>query len=178
MSHAPALFAQICQTCHTLFGTGGNIGPELTGSNRADIDYLLQNVLDPNALIGKDYQSTTVETKDGRVLLGMVRGDDANAITLKTLGDAVIIPRSDIKSINVSEVSMMPEGLLAALSQDQVRDLFGYLGSPRQVSMLATVVSAADFLMAVIFRAGVFQVTGGAWRVVKSSGAARSRCNR
>jgi len=140
-----ALFAQICATCHTLFGTGGNIGPELTGSNRADIDYLLQNVLDPNALIGKDYQSTTVETKDGRVLLGMVRGDDANAITLKTLGDAVIIPRSDIKSINVSEVSMMPEGLLAALSQDQVRDLFGYLASPRQVSMLATVVSAADF---------------------------------
>jgi putative heme-binding domain-containing protein len=145
VSHGRALFAQVCASCHTLFGSGGNIGPELTGANRADIDYLLQNVLDPNALIGKDYQSTTVETNDGRVLVGMVRGDDANTITLKTLGDAVIIPRGDIKSIAVSEVSMMPEGLLAALQQDDVRDLFAYLGSPRQVPILATALNAGDF---------------------------------
>ena len=53
-----AVFAKVCQQCHTLFGTGGQVGPDLTGSNRADLDYLLSNVLDPSALIGKDYQPT------------------------------------------------------------------------------------------------------------------------
>src|SRR4029079_9240538 len=110
--------------CHTLFGTGGSVGPELTGANRSDIDYLLQNIVDPNALIGKDYQSATIETKDGRVLVGMLRGDDANTISLRTLAETIIVPRSDIRTINVSEVSMMPEGLLNALDRTQLRDLF------------------------------------------------------
>ncbi len=140
-----ALYAQVCASCHVLFGTGGNIGPELTGANRADIDYLLQNILDPNAFIGKDYQSTTVETNDGRILVGMVRGDDANTLTLKTLGEAVIVPKGDVKSVAVSEVSMMPEGLLSALKQDEARDLFTYLASPRQTAILATSTNAADF---------------------------------
>lgn len=144
-SRGRALFAQSCAVCHTLFAAGGNIGPELTGANRTDIDYLLQNILDPNALIGNDYQSTTVETRDGRLLVGMVRGDDANTLTLKTLGDTVIIPRGDIKSIAVSAVSMMPEGLLAALKPDEVADLFAYLASPRQVPIFATALNAADF---------------------------------
>lgn len=140
-----ALFTQTCAVCHRLFDYGADIGPELTGANRADIDYLLQNILDPNALIGTDYQSTTVETKDGRIVVGMVRGDDANAITIKTLGGSMIVPRDDVKSVTVSEVSMMPEGLLAALPPAHVADLFAYLGSVRQVPILATPLNAGDF---------------------------------
>ncbi|HVX60875.1 MAG TPA: PVC-type heme-binding CxxCH protein, partial [Pirellulales bacterium] len=52
-----ALFAKTCQQCHVLFNVGGKVGPELTGSNRANLDYLLQNVIDPSAVIGKDYQA-------------------------------------------------------------------------------------------------------------------------
>jgi putative heme-binding domain-containing protein len=140
-----ALFAQTCAACHTLFGTGGAVGPELTGANRTDIDYLLQNIIDPNALIGKDYQSATVETKDGRILVGMLRGDDANTVSLRTLAETIIVPRSDVRTIQVSEVSMMPEGLLNALDQTQLRDLFTYLASPRQVPILTTPLNAADF---------------------------------
>jgi len=145
VNHGRALFAQTCATCHRLFDAGTEIGPELTGANRADIDYLLQNILDPNGLIGADYQSVTAELKDGRVVVGMVRAEDANAFTFKTLTEQVLVPREDIKTFNVSEVSMMPEGLLAAFTPEQVRDLFAYLGSTRQVPMLVTPTNAADF---------------------------------
>lgn len=140
-----AFYAQACAACHVLFDAGGQIGPELTGANRTDADYLLQNILDPNAFIGADYQNTTIQTKDGRILAGMIRGEDASAVTIKTLADQVIVPRGDIKSIAVSEVSMMPEGLLAALKPDDVRDLFAYLASPGQAPLLVIPINAADF---------------------------------
>lgn len=140
-----AFFAQTCAACHVLFGTGGTIGPELTGANRADLDYLLQNILDPNAFIGVDYQSTTVETKDGRILVGVVRADDGNSVTLKTLAESVVVPRGDIQNLTLSEVSMMPEGLLTALKPEEVRDLFAYMAAPQQVPMLATPLNAGDF---------------------------------
>ncbi len=162
-SRGRALFTQSCALCHKLFDFGADIGPELTGANRTDIDYLLQNILDPNALIGKDYQSTTIETTDGRTLIGMVRGEDANAVTLKTTAGAIIVPRGDVSKIEVSEVSMMPEGLLAALAPDQVRDLFAYLGSPRQVPVLATEMNAADFFNGRDFTR--WRKSGDAWRI-------------
>jgi len=158
-----ALFTQTCAACHTLFGTGGSVGPELTGANRSDIDYLLQNIVDPNALIGKDYQSATIETKDGRVLVGMLRGDDANTISLRTLAETIIVPRSDVRTINVSEVSMMPEGLLNALNQTQLRDLFTYLSSPRQVPILASEQNAADFFNGTDFTR--WRASNEAWKV-------------
>ncbi len=158
-----ALFAQSCALCHKLFDFGADIGPELTGANRTDADYLLQNILDPNALIGKDYQSTTIETKDDRILIGMIRGEDASAITLKTLAGAIIVPRDDVKAVTVSEISMMPEGLLSALSMEQVRDLFAYLSSARQVPVLATALNAADFFNARDFTR--WRKSGEAWRI-------------
>ena len=140
-----ALYAQSCAICHRLFEAGGDVGPELTGANRTDVDYLLQNILDPNALIGKDYQSTTIETKDGRIIVGIVRADNEQAIELKTLTGPVTVPRADVKSVVVSEVSMMPEGLLAGLDPAQVADLFAYLGSQQQVPMAVTAMNSLDF---------------------------------
>ncbi len=92
-----AVFAKTCAQCHNLFGTGGNVGPELTGSNRADLDYLLGNVYDPSALIGKDYQATVLALKDGRVLTGIVRAEDKDAITLVTANETLIIPRAEVE---------------------------------------------------------------------------------
>jgi putative heme-binding domain-containing protein len=163
-SRGRALFSQTCALCHKLFDTGADIGPELTGANRTDIDYLLQNILDPNALIGKDYQSTTVETKDGRILVGIMRSEDENALTLKTLAGPMIVPRGDVKSVAVSEVSMMPEGLFAALKPEQVHDLFAYLGSPRQVPMMITNVTAADFFNGRDFAR--WKPSSEAWKIV------------
>ena len=175
-SRGRALFTQSCALCHKLFDTGADIGPELTGANRTDLDYLLQNILDPNALIGKDYQSTTIETKDDRILVGMIRGEDASAITLKTLAGAIIVPRDDVKTVAVSEISMMPEGLLAVIPPEQVRDLFAYLSSPRQVPVLATALNVADFFNGRDFTH--WRKSGEAWRIADGAIVGRGNAQR
>ena len=166
-SRGRALYTQSCALCHRLFDTGADIGPEITGANRTDIDYLLQNILDPNALIGRDYQSATIETTDGRILVGMIRGEDANAITLKTLAGPIVVPRGDVSAVAVSEVSMMPEGLLSVIPPEQVRDLFAYLGSPRQVPVLATALNVADFFNGRDFTR--WRKSGDAWRIAEGA---------
>ncbi len=140
-----SVFAKTCQQCHVLFGTGGNVGPELTGSNRADLDYLLSNVFDPSALIGKDYQAHVVATKDGRVLTGIIRSEDKDAITLVTANETLTIPKPEVEERKPSEQSMMPEGLWAPLSDHEIRSLVAYLASPAQVPMLATTDNIKGF---------------------------------
>ncbi len=133
-----SVFAKACAQCHVLFGTGGVVGPELTGSNRADLDYLLANVYDPSALIGKDYQAHVVVTKDGRVLTGIVRAEDKDAITLVTANETLVVPKGDVEERALGAASMMPEGLWAPLDDHEIRSLVAYLASPAQVPMLAT----------------------------------------
>src|SRR5690349_2883964 len=60
-SRGRAVFAKTCQQCHTLFDTGGKVGPDLTGSNRSDLGYILENMVDPNAVIPNDYRTSTIE---------------------------------------------------------------------------------------------------------------------
>lgn len=130
-----AVFAKTCQQCHTLFGTGGKVGPDLTGSNRADLDYVLSNVLDPSALIGRDYLAHTIATADGRVLTGIIRAEDKDTVTLVTANETVVIPRSEIDARRQSEQSMMPDDLWKPLSEHEVRSLVRYLASPAQVPL-------------------------------------------
>src|SRR5207247_269982 len=130
-----AVFSRICQQCHTLFDTGGKVGPDITGSNRSDLDYILQNIIDPNAVIPNDYRTSTLETKDDRVITGIVTKQDDNAITIVVPGETIVVGRKDVKSLVQGEISMMPEGLLTALSEVEVRDLITYLRSPSQVPM-------------------------------------------
>ena len=140
-----ALFAKTCQQCHTLFGAGGKVGPELTGSNRADLDYLLSNILDPSAVVGKDYLTSIVETKKGRVLTGILREQTKNAVTLVMANETVIVPRAEIDSIKSSNLSMMPDDLLKPFADGEVRALVAYLSSPRQVPLLATADNVQTF---------------------------------
>jgi putative membrane-bound dehydrogenase-like protein len=140
-----AMFAKTCQQCHTLFGNGSKIGPDLTGSNRADLDYVLSNVLDPSALIGKDYVAHVVATTDGRVLTGLIRTEDKDAISLQTANEVVVIPRGEVEERKPSDKSMMPEDLWTPLSAHEVRSLVAYLAGPSQVPMLATPENAAGF---------------------------------
>ncbi len=140
-----AIFARTCQQCHTLFGTGGKIGPELTGSNRADLDYVLANVLDPSALIGKEYLAHVVATRDGRTLTGLIRSEDKDALTLQTANEQVVIPRGEIEDQRVSDQSMMPADLWKALSEVEIRSLVAYLASSAQVPMLATAENVSGF---------------------------------
>lgn len=132
-----AVFARTCLQCHTLFGEGGKVGPDITGSNRADVDYILQNVIDPNAVIPNDYRTTNIETKDERSISGIVTRQDANAITVITANETLVIPRNEVQSLTQTELSMMPEGLLQAISEEDARDLLGYLRGPAQVPLPA-----------------------------------------
>lgn len=129
-----ALFNQTCFACHSLFGQGNAIGPDLTGGNRQNLDFLLENILDPSAVVGADYQLTVFTLKDGRVLSGMPRQENENAVRIALLGAAEqLLPKADIVKRESVPVSMMPEGILAPFKDDQVRDLVAYLQSPIQV---------------------------------------------
>ncbi len=127
------MFAKTCMQCHTLYDAGGKVGPELTGANRSELDYLLSNILDPSAVVGKDYQATTIRTTNGRVVTGILKAEDNNAVTLATENDVLIIPKPEIDARKLSEISMMPEGLLSNMTKDDARNLIAYLQTTRQV---------------------------------------------
>ncbi|MGD9853328.1 MAG: PVC-type heme-binding CxxCH protein [Planctomycetaceae bacterium] len=127
------VFAQACATCHRLFDAGDRLAPDLTGSNRANLDYVLQNVIDPSAVLGKDYRQTLIVTDDGRIVAGLVQKETDTAVTVRTINDTLVVPLSSIEERKLSDKSMMPERLLDPLTADQVRDLVAYLASPAQV---------------------------------------------
>ncbi|MEI9896359.1 MAG: hypothetical protein WDN28_21470 [Chthoniobacter sp.] len=82
-----AVFAGICATCHTLYGEGGKIGPDLTGANRDNLDYLLENIADPSAVVAPDFRLSIISLKDGRVLSGMITTKTDRTLTLRTMTD-------------------------------------------------------------------------------------------
>jgi putative heme-binding domain-containing protein len=134
-SRGRAVFAKTCANCHVLFDEGAKIGPELTGSNRGELDYILANVVDPNAIIGKDYQLTTIETNDGRTAAGIVQRETPSAVTLVNMAETITLARDNIKKLDRLEVSLMPPGLLQTMKEDEVADLVAYLRSDRQVPL-------------------------------------------
>ncbi len=140
-----AVFARTCQQCHTLFDAGGKVGPDLTGSNRGDLDYILQNIVDPNAVIPNDYKAWNLETTDDRSISGILKQQNDKSVTLVTANETLIIPRNEIRSLKESELSMMPEGLLQSLNEQEVRDLIYYLRSQAQAPLRATPDSIAAF---------------------------------
>ena len=129
------VFNRVCAQCHTLFDVGGKVGPDLTGSARTDIDYILQNMVDPNAVIPNEYRTSTFELKDDRLITGIVKNQDQNAVTVATANEILVLPRKDIAKIQQGELSMMPEGLLDSLPDQEVRDLIYYLGQSAQASL-------------------------------------------
>jgi putative heme-binding domain-containing protein len=130
-----ALFQRTCAQCHKLYGEGGEIGPDITGSNRNNLDYLLTNMLDPNAEIPNDYRTTILRTKDNRVLVGVIRRSEGQSVTIATPAEVVTVAKRDVAAINPQNFSMMPEGLVLTLKEDELRDLVAYLRGSRQVPL-------------------------------------------
>ena len=134
-SQGRAIYERTCMACHKLYGAGGIIGPELTGSNRADLDYILSQIINPSEVMQDSYQLVIVTTRDGRTLSGTVVAEDNQQLTLRLVGQDSIVTKSEILSREKSPVSMMPEGLLKTLKDNEVRDLIGYLRTPAQVPL-------------------------------------------
>jgi len=139
------VFTKICQQCHTLFDTGGKVGPDLTGSNRGDLDYLLQNIVDPNAVIPNDYKAWNLDTTDDRTITGILKQQDEKSVTLVTANETVILPRNEIKTLKESTLSMMPDGLLQPLGEQEIRDLLYYLRGQGQAPLIGTSDSVGAF---------------------------------
>jgi putative heme-binding domain-containing protein len=124
------LFKNNCANCHTIFGQGGKVGPDLTSYRRDDLGAMLLGVVSPNAEIREGYATYLIETKDGRALAGLLADQDPQLVVLRRSdGREVPVRRAEIEEMRVSAISLMPEGVLKGLSDKDVRDLFAFLRS-------------------------------------------------
>jgi len=130
-----AVFQTQCANCHKLYGTGGAIGPDLTGSGRHNLDYLLSNIIDPSAVVNKDYRMSIVRHADGRILNGLVTSQDEQRIVLDTAKEKLTLLKADIDEIKLTTLSPMPDAILQPLKDEQIRDLVAYLMSAGQVEL-------------------------------------------
>jgi putative heme-binding domain-containing protein len=143
-SRGRAIFARDCGSCHVLFGEGRKLGPDLTGSNRRNLDYLLENVVDPGASVGADFRAVTFLLHDGRSLTGVIAAADERTLTVHTAQATVVLDRRDLAEQVVQQQSLMPDGLLSKLSDADVGDLVAYLMAADQVPLPPTAPAAAD----------------------------------
>jgi putative heme-binding domain-containing protein len=133
------VFGRSCGPCHKMYGEGGIIGPELTGSNRANLDYLLFNILNPSGEIQDDYKMVVVTTRDGRTYTGNVASENERQVRMRVVGqDVVMLNKSDIQSREVTPVSMMPTGLLETLTDKEVVDLIAFMRTTEPVKTVKT----------------------------------------
>lgn len=135
VSAGRALWEKSCAKCHVLFGEGGKIGPDLTGSQRHNLDYLLENILDPSATLLPTFRMTTLVLADGRVINGVILTKTEQTWEVQTPTEKLTLRKSDIEETKDSTQSLMPEGQLDLLSPEEVRDLIGYVMSPQQVPL-------------------------------------------
>lgn len=136
-SRGREVFSHTCAVCHKLYGEGAAIGPDLTGGGRSSLDYLLENIIDPSAIVPADYRVSEVELKDGRDLSALVVGHTDHSLTLQTPTEKFTVERSEIISIRQTKISLMPEGLLQSLKEAELCNLIAYLMSPNQAPLPA-----------------------------------------
>ena len=122
------VFRHLCAQCHMIHGEGGSVGPDITANGRASFEQLLSNVFDPSLVIGPDYQVTTVVTRDGRNLTGLIVEDNPHRVVIRMPGEGQeAVPRNNVKYMRVSKLSMMPEGMETMISRTDLADLFAFL---------------------------------------------------
>lgn len=135
-SRGRAVFQKTCAACHVLYGEGGKVGPELTGANRANLDYILLNSVYPSLDVPHAYRTVSVLTVDGRVVNGVLAEEDGTKIVLRTPEQPrVVIAKEDIDFRKISSQSMMPDGQLDAMKPQEVIDLVKYLRTTEQVEL-------------------------------------------
>jgi putative membrane-bound dehydrogenase-like protein len=135
LSRGRALYQKHCASCHKLFGAGGEIGPDLTGANRQNLDYLLGNIVDPSAVVSKDFLMSVFALADGRVVNGLVAAEAEATLTVQTAQARQVLLKADIEERKQSKLSLMPDGLLQTLTPADIATLIAYLQSERQVEL-------------------------------------------
>jgi len=127
IANGKTIFQSTCASCHSLYGEGGTLGPHLDGSDRQNLYYLLENLIDPSAVLPQDYRMNVITLKDGRVLSGNVSAQTRHTLSIAGLDSVEMIPLSEVKKQEQFEQSTMPEGLLQAWNDQGVADLIAFL---------------------------------------------------
>jgi putative heme-binding domain-containing protein len=128
-----AQFQTLCASCHVSGQLGSAIGPDLTAvASRFNKQDILSKILWPSRAISdpEQYAMTMIEMTDGRVLGGLVVREDDRTLLLRTLemvDRPIEIAKSLIRDRARSDVSMMPEGLVDGLTQEQIADLLAFV---------------------------------------------------
>jgi len=135
-SSGSLVYLRACASCHRRETAGYEVGPNLATVVNHSSEKLLINILDPNADIQPGYQAYNVLLESGEVLSGLLTGETANSITLKQAnGTTRTISRLEIEKLRNTNLSFMPEGMEAVLSQKDVADLIAFLQSPIPVNL-------------------------------------------
>jgi putative heme-binding domain-containing protein len=128
-------YNQVCASCHRLYGQGQQIGPDLTGSDRHNLNYLLENIFDPSALVPADFRVAVVALKSGRTLNGVVTETGPKTLAVQTPTERVLVQKDEVEEITTTQQSLMPDGVLTQLKEEQWVALFAYLQGRQQVPL-------------------------------------------
>lgn len=135
LGHGRQLFEKTCAACHKLYGRGGMLGPDLTGSQRSNLNYLLGNIVDPSAEVAEKFRMSILVLDDGRAISGVVQQENEETLVIRTPNEEITLLKEDIEARKNSKLSMMPERQLDEMTEQEVIDLFGYLMSKEQVEV-------------------------------------------
>jgi putative heme-binding domain-containing protein len=126
-----ALYQKNCAACHPLDGSTVPLGPGLAAAWRNGLDYFLENVVDPNAVVGENYRLTLIVTTSGTIVSGLLDSETDTAVVLRTAEKTVTVPKSEIEERKLVNESLMPTGLLDKLSETETIELLKFLTSKR-----------------------------------------------
>ncbi len=122
------VFQTICIACHKIRGEGVEVGPDITDVRIKPPEALLTDILDPNRICEPRFMAYQVDTRDGRVVAGIVAAENSDSVTLKLAGGVTeAVPRSNIKTMRCLDQSLMPVGVEATISKEQMADLMAFL---------------------------------------------------
>jgi putative membrane-bound dehydrogenase-like protein len=125
-------YENLCAQCHTIGSLGHTVGPDLTEISRKGPETLLSDLFDPNAAVNTEYLGFTLEDDEDEILSGIVTTESDHWVTLRSAGGiSSTVPRARIRSLTSSGLSLMPEGLEAGLSLQDIADLLAFLQVPR-----------------------------------------------
>jgi len=121
-----------CFNCHRLGGEGVFVGADLFTIKDMPRRELLNNILSPNLFFMPNFQVFVTEDEDGELVEGLLAGSNSVTVTLRrALGDETILHKKSMNRLKGINVSLMPEGLLEGLANQQVADLLEFIQSSK-----------------------------------------------
>ncbi|MCP4848839.1 MAG: hypothetical protein GY899_12930 [Verrucomicrobiaceae bacterium] len=131
-AHGRVVYSRLCGVCHRMYDEGGILGPDLTGSNRANREYILLNIVDPNFDVPDGYKMVVLKTKTNQVLAGTIGEEDELKVVLNTVSGREVVAKVSIKERQTLPISMMPEGMLETMNKKDFFALIKYLQTKKQ----------------------------------------------